>query len=46
MKDEMAAIRKAMIRSSISFDKSPNQQKPRESSAKGKQKNNFAETAQ
>ncbi len=41
----MGSIRKAMIRSGISFDRSPNEQKPRESSANGKQKNNFAGTA-
>jgi hypothetical protein len=41
MKAEMGSMRKAMIRSGISFDRSPNEQKPRESSANGKQKNNF-----
>ncbi len=41
----MGSIRKALIRSGISFDRSPNEQKPRELSANGKQKNNFARTA-
>ncbi len=42
MKTDMGSMRKAMIRSGISFDKSPNEQKPREPSANGKPKNNFA----
>jgi hypothetical protein len=36
---------KAMIRSGISFDKYPDEQKPREPPANGKQKKNFARTA-
>ena len=38
-------MRKAMIRSSISFDKSSNEQKPREQPANGKQKDKLAGTA-
>ncbi len=34
-----------MIRSGISFDRSPNEQKPRKPPANGKQKNKFAGTA-
>jgi hypothetical protein len=45
MKAETGAMSKAMIRSGISFDRSPNEQKPREPSANGKLKNNFAGTA-
>ena len=35
---------KAMSRAGISFDKSPNKQKPREQAANGKQKGKFAGT--
>ncbi len=45
MKAEMGSVCKAMIISGISFNRSPNEQKPKESSAKGKQKSNFAGTA-
>ncbi len=45
MKAEMGSMRKATIRSCTSFDKSPNQQPPREPPANGKEKNNFAGTA-
>ena len=45
MKAEMGSMRKAMIRSGISFDKVPNEQKQKETSANEKQKNNFAGTA-
>jgi hypothetical protein len=45
MKAEMGSMRKAIIRSGISFDKIPNEQKQKEISANGKQKNNFAGTA-
>ena len=39
MKAEMGCMRKAMINSGISFEKSPNVQKPREQFINGKQKN-------
>ncbi len=45
MKAEMGSIRKAMIRSRISFDKSPNEQKQKETPANCKQKNNLDGTA-
>ncbi len=38
MKAEMGSMRTGMIRSVISFDKPPNEQKPREQAAGGKQK--------
>ncbi len=38
-------MRKATIRSGILFNKLPNKQKQKETSANGKQKNNFAGTA-
>ena len=41
----MGSMRKAMIRSGISSDKSPNEQKPRKPPASGEQKNVFAGTA-
>ena len=41
----MGTIRKAMIDAGISFYKIPNEQKPKDASEKGKQKNNFAGTA-
>ena len=44
MKAEMGSMCKAMTRA-ISFDKSPNEPKPREQSANGKQKGKFAGTA-
>jgi hypothetical protein len=42
MKAEMGSMRKAMIRSGISYARTPNEQKQKEPSANGKQKNNFA----
>jgi hypothetical protein len=45
MKVEMGSMRKAMIRSRISFDKLPNDQKQKDTSTNGKQKRNFAGTA-
>ncbi len=45
MKAEMGTSRKAMIRSGISFDKLPNEQKQKDTSTNGRQKNNFAGTA-
>ncbi len=45
MKAEMGSMRKAMIRSGISFDKVPNDRKQTDTSINGKQKNNFAGTA-
>ncbi len=45
MKAEMGSMLKEMIRSGISFDKLPNEQKQKEASTNGKQKNNFAGTA-
>ena len=45
LKDEMGSMRKAMTNAGISFDKSPNEPKPREQSANGKQKDKFAGTA-
>ena len=41
----MGSMSKAMTRAGISFDKSPNKQKPREQAANGKQKGEFAGTA-
>ena len=41
----MGSMRKAMIRSRISFDKLPNDQKQKDTSTNGKQKRNFAGTA-
>ncbi len=41
----MGFMCKAMIRSCISFDKSPNEQKLRELPINGKQKDKFAATA-
>jgi hypothetical protein len=45
MKVEMGSMLKAIITSGISFDKSPNEQKPKEQAANGKQKDKFAGTA-
>jgi hypothetical protein len=45
MYSEMGSMRKAMIRSGISFDRLPNEQKQRDTSTNGKQKNHFAGTA-
>jgi hypothetical protein len=46
LKAEMGSMLKAMMtRAGISFDKSPNKQKPREQAANGKQKGKFAGTA-
>ncbi len=45
IKAEMGSIRKVMISAGISFDKIPNEQKPKDAPEKGKQKNNFAGTA-
>ena len=45
MKAEMGSSSKAMSRSGISFYNAPNEQKTRNASDKGKQKNNFAGTA-
>ncbi len=45
MKAEMGSSSKAMIRSGISFDKLPNEQKQKDTSANGRQKNDFAGTA-
>jgi hypothetical protein len=45
MKAEMGSSSKAMIRSVISFYNAPNEQKTRNTSDKGKQKNNLAGTA-
>ncbi len=42
MKAEMGSSRKAMIRSGISFDKLPNEQKQKDTSTNGRQKSNFA----
>ncbi len=39
---KMGTMRKAMTRAGISFDKSPNEQKPREQAANGKQEDKFA----
>ncbi len=41
----MGSMRKAIIRSGISFDKLPNEQKQKDTSTNGKQKNNFTGTA-
>ncbi len=41
----MGSMRKAMIRSGISFDELPREQKQKESPANGKQENNSAGTA-
>ncbi len=41
----MGSMHKPMIRSGISFDRIPNEQKHKDASEKGKQKNNFAGTA-
>ena len=41
MKAEMGSSRKAMIRSGISFDKFPNEQKQNDTSSNGRQKNTF-----
>ncbi len=43
--EKMGSSRKAMIRPGISFYNAPNEQKTRNASDKGKQKNNFAGTA-
>jgi hypothetical protein len=45
MKAEMGSSCKAMIRSGISFDKLPKEQKQKDASTNGRQKNNFAGTA-
>ncbi len=45
MKAEMGSICKAMMSAGISFKNVPNEQKTRNASDKGKQKNNFAGTA-
>ncbi len=45
MKVEMGSIRKAIIRSGISFNKLPNKQKQKDTSTNERQKNNFAGTA-
>ncbi len=45
MKAEMGSMSKAMIRSGISFDRAPNEQKQKETATTGKQENNFAGTA-
>jgi hypothetical protein len=45
MKAEMGSICKAMMGAGISFDNAPNEQKTRNASDKGKQKNYFAGTA-
>ena len=45
MKAEMGCMRKAMVNAGMSFDKSPNEPKPREHFVNGKQKNKFAGTA-
>jgi hypothetical protein len=45
VKAEMGSSCKAMIRSGISFDKSLNEQKQKDTSTNGRQKNNFAGTA-
>jgi hypothetical protein len=45
MKAEMGSLRKAMIWSGILFDKLPNEQKQKNTSTNGKQKNNFPGTA-
>ena len=39
---EMGIMRRAMTNAGISFDNAPNQRKPREQGAKGKQKGKFA----
>ena len=44
MKAEMGCMRKAMINAGMSFEKSPNVQKPREQIVNGKQKLKFAGT--
>ncbi len=44
-KAELGSMLKALIRPGISSYRSPNEQKPRESSATGDQKNNYAGTA-
>ncbi len=41
-KAEMGSIHKAMIRSGISFDKLPNEQKQKDTSTNKRQKNNLA----
>ena len=41
----MGSMCMAMTRTGITFDKSPNEQQPREQSANGKQKGKFAGTA-
>jgi hypothetical protein len=38
-------MRKEMIRSGISLDRVPNEKKQKDASKKGKQKNNFPDTA-
>jgi hypothetical protein len=45
MKAEMGSIRKAMMSARISFDNVPNEQKKKDTSANGKQQDNFAGTA-
>ena len=45
MKAEMGSSCKAMIRSRITFDKLPNEEKQKDVSTNGRQKNNFAGTA-
>ncbi len=43
MKAETGSSSKAMIRSRITFNKLPNEQKQKDTSTNGRQKNNFAE---
>ena len=45
MKAETGCMRKAMVNAGISFEKSPNVQKPRERFVNGRQKNKFTGTA-
>ena len=45
MKAEMGCMRKALINAGMSFEKSPNVQKPREQFVNGKQKKKFAGAA-
>ena len=44
MKAEMGCMRKAMVNAGMSFDKSPNEPRPREHIINGKQQNKFAGT--
>jgi hypothetical protein len=45
MKAEMCSMRKALMGAGLSFESAPNEQKTKNASGKGKQKNNFAGTA-